>query len=104
MSSEEDPEFNAEDEIGRHSEEFYLNVRDLETDFTRDSKSCQPICDEQFPTFQEKDYKNHLIEYYLQNQPQEFVQYVKDFEFQFSDITDEETTLLIDMINVYRDV
>ena len=56
LSSEGDPKFYAEDEIERHSEEFYLNDKDLETDFTRDAKSCQPTRDEQFPIFREKDY------------------------------------------------
>ena len=49
MSAEGDPEFYAEDEIDRYSEEFHLNRRELETDFTSDAKSCQPDCDEQFP-------------------------------------------------------
>ena len=79
------------------SEEFCLNDKDLETDFTRDAKSCQPTCDEQYPTFREKDYNKQLIEQYLQYQPKELVQYVKEFDFQFSDITDEDMTLLIDM-------
>ena len=39
LSSEGDPEFYAEDEIERYSEEFHLNEKDLETDFTRDSNS-----------------------------------------------------------------
>ena len=76
----------------------------METDFTRDAKSCQPACDEQFPTFREKDYNNQLIEHYLQYQPKELVQYVKEFDFQFSDITDEEMTLLMDMLIDSRDV
>ena len=104
LSSEGDPDFYAEDEIERHIEEFYLNDKDLETDFTRDAKSCQPTCDEQFPTFREKDYNNQLIEHYLQYQPKEFVQYVKEFDFQFSNITEEEMTLLIDMLIDSRDV
>ena len=98
LSSEGDPDFDAEDEIERYSEEFYLNDKELETDFTRDAKSCQPTCDEQFPTFREKDYNNQLIEHYLQYQPKELVQYVKEFDFQFSDFIDEEMTLLIDML------
>ena len=104
FSSEGDPDFYAEDEIERYSEEFYLNDKDLETDFTRDAKSCQPPCDEQFPTFREKDYNNQLIEHYLQYQPKELVQYAKEFDFQFSDITDEEMNLLIDMLIDSRDV
>ena len=39
-----------------------------------------------------------MIEHYLQYQPKEFVQYVKEFDFQFSDITEEEMALLIDML------
>ena len=81
MSSEGDPNFYAEDEIEKYSEEFYLSDRDLETDFTGDAKPCQPTCDEQFPTFREKYYNNHLIEHYLQYQPKELVQYVKEFDF-----------------------
>ena len=97
LSSEGDADFYAEDEIETYSEKFYLNDKDLETDFTRDAKSCQPACDGQFPTFREKDYNNQLIEHYLQYQPKELVQYVKEFDFQFSDITDEEMTLPIDI-------
>ena len=104
LSSEGDPDFYAEDEIERYREEFYLNDNDLETDFTRDAKSRQPACDEQFPTFREKDYNNQLIEHYLQYQLKELLQYVKEFDFQFSDITDEEMTLLIDMLIDSRDV
>ena len=104
LSSEGYPDFYAEDEIERYSEEFYLNDKDLETDFTRDAKSCQPTCGEQFPTFRAKDNNNQLIEHYLQYQPKKFVQYVKEFDFQFSDSTDEEMTLLIDTLIDSRDV
>ena len=41
MSAEGDPDFYAEDEIDRYSEEFQLSERELETDFTSDVKSCQ---------------------------------------------------------------
>ena len=104
LSSEGEPDFYAEDETERYSEQFYLNEKDLETDFTRDANSCQPTCDEQLPSFREKDYNNQLIEHYLQYQPKELVRYVKEFDFQFSDITDEEMTLLIDMLIDSRDV
>ena len=50
LSAEEDVEFYADDEIERYSEEFLLENRELETDFTKDSKSCPPTCDEQFQT------------------------------------------------------
>ena len=104
LSSEADPDFYAEDEIERYSEEFNLNDKDLETDFTRDAKPCQPTCDEQIPTFREKEYNNHLIEHYLQYQPKKLVQYVKEFDFQFCDITNEEMTFLVDMLIDSRDV
>ena len=104
MSSEGDPDFYAEDEIEKYSEKFYLKDKDLETDFTRDAKSRQPTCDEQIPTLREKDHNIQLIEHYLQYQSKEIVQYVKEFDFQFSDLTDEEMTLLIDMLIDSKDV
>ena len=39
---EGDAEFYADDEKERYSEDFLLENRELETDFTKDSKSCQP--------------------------------------------------------------
>ena len=97
LSAEGDVEFYADDEIERYSEEFLLENRELETDFTKDSKSCQPTCDEQFPVLREKDHNNGLIDHYLQYQPKELINYVKVFDFQYSGITDEEMILLIEM-------
>ena len=48
LSAEEDAEFSAVDEIEGYSEEFLLENREQQTDFTKHSKSCQPPCDEQF--------------------------------------------------------
>ena len=104
MSAEGDPEFYAEDEIDRYSEEFHLNERKLETDFTSDAKSCQPDCDEQFPILRPKEQNEALIELYLQYQPKELIDYVKQFDFQYSDITDNEMPLLIDMLIDSKDV
>ena len=104
LSAEGDTEFYADDEIERYSEEFLLENRESETDFTKDSKSCQPTCDEQFPVLREKDQDNRLIDHYLQYQPKELINYVKEFDFQYSDITDEEMVLLIDMLVDARDV
>ena len=104
MSAESDAEFYADDEIERYSEEFLLEKRELGTDFTKDSKPCQPTCDEQLPVFREKDHNNRLIDHYLQYQPEELINYVKKFDFQYSDITDEEMVLLIDMLVDARDV
>ena len=81
LSAEGDAEFYADDEIERYSEEFLEN-RELETDFTKDSKSCQPTSDEQFPVLREKDHNNRLIDHYLQYQPKELINYVTEFDFQ----------------------
>ena len=88
LSAEEDAEFHADDEIERYSEEFLLENRKLETDFTKDSKSCQPTCDKQFPVLREEDHNNQLIDHYLQYQPKELINYLKEFDFQYSGITD----------------
>ena len=104
LSAEGDAEFYADDEIERYSEEFLLEKRELETDFTKDSKSCQPTCDELFPVLREKDHNNRLIDHYIQYQPKEVINYVKELHFQYSDITDEEMILLINMLVDARDV
>ena len=104
MSAEGDPKFCVEDEIDRYSEELHLNEREMETDFTSDTKSCQPDCDEQFPILRPKEENEALIEHYLQYQPKELVDYVRQFDFQYSDITDNEVTLLIDMLVDSKDV
>ena len=104
MSAEEDPEFYAEDEIDRYSEEFHLNGIELETDFTSDAKSCQPDSDEQFPILRPKEQNEALIEHYLQYQPKELNDYVKQFDFHYSDMTDNEKTLIIDMLIDSKDV
>ena len=104
LSAEGDAEFYAEDEIERVSEDFLLENRQLETDFTKDSKSCQPTSDEQIPVLREKDHNNRLIDHYLQYQPKKLLNYVKEFDFQYWDITDEEMVLLIDMLVDARDV
>ena len=81
MSAEGDAEFYADDEIERYSEEFLLENRELETKFTKDSKSCPPTSDEQFPVLREKDHNNRRIDHYLQYQPKELIDYVKEFDF-----------------------
>ena len=68
LSAEGDAEFYADDEMERYSEELLLENRELETDFTKESKSSQPTCDKQFPVLREKDHNNRLIDHYLQYQ------------------------------------
>ena len=104
LSAESDAEFYADDEKERYGEEFLLEICELETDFNKDSKSCQPTCDEQFPVLREKDHNNRLIDKYLQYQPKKLINYVNEFDFEYSDITDEEMVLLIDMLVDARDV
>ena len=83
LSAEGDAVFYADDKIKRYSEEFLLENRELETDFTEDSKSCQPTCDEQFPVHCETNLNNRLIDHYLQDQPKELINYVKEFDFHY---------------------
>ena len=104
MTTRGDPEYALEDEIQQFSEQFHLKHRELETDFTSDAKSCQPPCDEQFKIFRQKEDNERLIEYYLQYQNKEAVQYIKEFDFRYSDLTDEELVLLIDLLMDARDV
>ena len=83
LSAECDAEFYADDKIERYSEEFLLGNRELETNFTKDSKCGQPTCDEHFPVLREKNQKKRLIDHYLQYQPKELINYVKEFDFQY---------------------
>ena len=104
MPAQGDPEFYAEDELDRYSEKNHLNEGELETVFTSDAKSCQPDCDEQLPILRPKEQNEAYIEHYIQYQPKEPIDYVKQFDFQYSDITDNEMTLLIDMLLDSKDV
>ena len=51
-----------------------------------------------------EDHNNRLFDHYLQHQPTELINYVKEFDFKSSDITDEDTILLIDMLVDAREV
>ena len=104
LSAEGDAEIYADDEIERYSEEFLLENPELETDLTENPKSCQLTCDKQFSVLRERDYNNRLIDHYLQYQPKELIIYVKEFDFQYSDIIDEKIILFIDMLVDARDV
>ena len=104
MSAEGDPEFYTEDVIDRYSEEFHMNERELETDFISDAKCCQPDCDAQFSIQCPKEQNEALIEHYIQYQPKDLIDSVEQFDFQYSDITYNEMTLLIDMLIDSKDV
>ena len=69
-------------------------------DFTKDSKSCQPTCDAP-----NENYHNiRLIDHCLGHQPKKLINYIKEFDFQYSDITAEEMILLIVVLVDARDV
>ena len=93
-----------EDEIDNYTNEWTNEKNELETDLTKDSKSCQPPCKEQSPILRPKEQNNNLIDYYLQYQPQEIKDFIKQFDFQNTDLEDEELVMLIDMIFDSRDV
>ena len=76
----------------------------METDFTSDARPCQQDCDERFLILRPKEQNEDLIEHYLQYQPKELIDYVEQFDFQYSDITDNEMTFLIDMLIDSKDV
>ena len=80
-----------------------MENRELETDINKDSKSCQPTCDEEFPILREKDHNNRLIDHYLQYQRKEHIRYVEELDFEYSELTDEEMILLIEMLVDARD-
>ena len=104
LSAAGDAEFYADNETEKYSGETLLENRELETDFTKDFNPCKPTCDEKFPVLREKDHNNRLIDHYLQYQPTELINYVKEVVCQYSYITDEEMILLIDMLVDARDV
>ena len=104
ISAEGDPEFSSEEEIDQYSEEFHLNERELETGSTDDGKPCKPACDEKFPILGLKRQNECLTEWYLHYQPKDLIDFIKEFVFQYSNITDNEMTLLIDMLIVSKDV
>ena len=93
-----------EDEIDNYTNEWTNEKYELETNFTKGSKPCQPPSEEQFPILRPKELNNDLIDYYQQYQPQEIKDFIKQFDFQYTDLEDEELVQLIDMIIDYRDV
>ena len=104
LSAEGDAEFYADDEIELNKEEVLLENRELVTNFTKDSKSSQPTCDEQSPVLRKKGHNNRLIDHSLQYQSRELINYVKEVDFQYSHVTDEKMILLIVMLVDARDV
>ena len=61
MSAEGDPEFYAEDEIDRCSEEFHLNERELETDFTSALSPANQIATNNSPSYDRRNKTKLLL-------------------------------------------
>ena len=97
-------EHYAENEVENYTNEWIKEQDELETDFTRGSKSCQPRCREQFPTLRPKQMNDDLIDYYLQNQSKDIKKFIKQIDFRYTDLEDEELITFIDMIIDSRDV
>ena len=97
-------EHYVENELESYTNEWTKERDELESDFTRDSKSCQPPCAEHFPILRSKQLNDDLIDYYLQYQTEDVTNLIKQFDFQYSDLEDEEQVTLFDKIVDSRDV
>ena len=97
-------EHYVENEVGKYTNEWTKERDELETDFIRVSKSCQPPCSEQFPILRPKQLNDGLMGYYLQYQSQDIKHFIKQFGFGYTHLEDEELVTLIDMIIDSRDV
>ena len=93
-----------EGDIDFYMEQFANGTEELETDFAKDAKCCQPPCTEQFVELRTKEDNDALIDYYFQYQPEEIKEYVKKFDFGYTDLQDEELVVLIDMLIDAADV
>ena len=97
-------EHYVENEVENYTNEWTKERDELETDFTKDSKSCQPPCTEQFPMLRPKQLKDNIFDDYLQYQTQDIRNFIKQFDFRYTDLEDDELVTLIDMIIDSRDV
>ena len=97
-------EHYAENELENYTNEWIKEPDELETDCTRDSKSCQPPCTEQFPILRPKQLNDDLIDYYLHYQSEYIRNLIKQFDFRYTDFEDEGLVTLNDKIIDSRDV
>ena len=51
-----------------------------------------------------KEVNNRYVVHYLQYQPKKLADYIKEFDFLYSDITDEKSTILLVMLIDFWDV
>ena len=97
-------EHYTENEVGNYTNKWTSERDELETDFTKDSKSCQPPCTEQFPILRSKQLNDDLIDYCLQYQSKDIKNLINQFDFRYTDLEDGELITLIDLIIDSRDV
>ena len=93
----------AEDDVEIYTNKWTREADELEIDF-RDSKSCEPCCTELFPILTSKQLNDGLIDYYFRDQPQDIRCRIKQFDFGYTDLEDEELVSLIDTIIGFKDV
>ena len=94
----------AEHEIEKYTNELTREEDKPETDFTRDSKSCQPPCTERFPILRWKQLNGNLFNYYRHYHPQDIKKLIKQFSFRYIDLTEGELVSLFEMIRSSGDV
>ena len=88
-------EHYVEKEVEKYTNDWTKERDEPGTDFTGDSKSCQPSCTEHFPILRSKQLNDDLIDYYLQYQSEDIKNLIKEFDFRYTDIEDEELITLI---------
>ena len=93
----------AEIEVENYTNEWTEEREELETDFTRDSKSCQLPCTEHFLILRPIKLNICLIDYYFQYQSQDIRNLIKQIDFRYTDCKDEELVTLIGMFIDSRD-
>ena len=71
MSAKGDAKFYTDENAKWCSEDFLWENCEFKTDYTKESESCEPTSEEQFPVFCEKDHSNRFMEHYLQYQPKD---------------------------------
>ena len=102
LISEGDPKCHAYDEVEQYKEEFYLRNSRRWTSSTNPGLVNLFVMNNLL-NFVTK-HNNQLIENYMQYQSKESTDYVNKFDSQYSDISDEEQTFLIDEISDSGDV
>ena len=74
-------EHYAEHEILNYAKAWTREKDELKNDFSKHSKTCQTPCSDQFPILRTKQLRNDLIDYYLQYQPQDIKNLIRQFNF-----------------------